>query len=66
MGNKENIMSKNMKSIQLAIIGYGPCGYPTAFLVTDLGIQVTLLDPEPNPVGVIFTEAASRRSRCYM
>ena len=41
-----------MKSTQLAIIGAGPGGYPAAFLATDLGIRVTLIDPEPNPGGV--------------
>jgi dihydrolipoamide dehydrogenase len=36
----------------LAIIGAGPAGYPAAFLAADLGIQVTLIDEEPNPGGV--------------
>jgi len=41
-----------MNSIQLAVIGGGPGGYPAAFLAADLGLQVTLIDPEPNPGGV--------------
>lgn len=42
----------NEKSTQLAVIGGGPGGYPAAFLAADLGLQVTLIDPEPNPGGV--------------
>ncbi|SRR5579875_3461846 len=42
-----------MKSTtRLAVVGGGPGGYPAAFLAADLGIQVTLIDPEPNPGGV--------------
>jgi dihydrolipoamide dehydrogenase len=37
---------------QLAIIGAGPGGYAAAFLAADLGLQVTLIDPEANPGGV--------------
>jgi dihydrolipoamide dehydrogenase len=37
---------------QLAIIGAGPGGYAAAFLAADLGLQVTLVDPEANPGGV--------------
>ncbi len=37
---------------QLAIIGAGPGGYPAAFRAADLGMDVTLIDPEPNPGGV--------------
>jgi dihydrolipoamide dehydrogenase len=40
------------KSTQLAIIGAGPGGYAAAFLAADLGLQVTLIDPEANPGGV--------------
>jgi dihydrolipoyl dehydrogenase len=45
-------MNEKMKSTQLAVIGGGPGGYPAAFLAADLGIQVTLIDPELNPGGV--------------
>ncbi|MGH7598742.1 MAG: dihydrolipoyl dehydrogenase [bacterium] len=46
-------MNSNQKtSTQLAVIGAGPGGYAAAFLAADLGMQVTLIDPEPNPGGV--------------
>ncbi|MGH9406658.1 MAG: dihydrolipoyl dehydrogenase [Terriglobia bacterium] len=37
---------------QLAVIGAGPGGYAAAFLAADLGLRVTLVDPEVNPGGV--------------
>ena len=37
---------------QLAVIGAGPGGYAAAFLAADLGMKVTLIDPEANPGGV--------------
>ena len=40
-------MSKN-----IAVIGAGPGGYAAAFYAADLGMQVTLIDPEANPGGV--------------
>lgn len=39
-------------STQVAVIGGGPGGYAAAFLAADLGLQVTLIDAEPNPGGV--------------
>src|SRR5271165_6576575 len=36
----------------IAIIGAGPGGYAAAFLAADLGMSVTLIDPEVNPGGV--------------
>jgi dihydrolipoamide dehydrogenase len=36
----------------VAVIGGGPGGYAAAFLAADLGLQVTLIDPEENPGGV--------------
>lgn len=36
----------------LVVIGAGPGGYAAAFLAADLGVSVTLIDPEPNPGGV--------------
>jgi dihydrolipoamide dehydrogenase len=36
----------------LVIIGGGPGGYPAAFHAADLGMEVTLVDLEPNPGGV--------------
>lgn len=45
-------MSDNKNSTDVAIIGAGPGGYPCAFLAADLGLKVTLIDPEENPGGV--------------
>ncbi|HJR60176.1 MAG TPA: dihydrolipoyl dehydrogenase [Vicinamibacterales bacterium] len=41
-----------MAATQLAVIGAGPGGYAAAFYGADLGMQVTLIDPSPNPGGV--------------
>ena len=38
--------------INLAVVGGGPGGYAAAFLAADLGMKVTLIDPEVNPGGV--------------
>ena len=45
-------MSTTTNSTQVAVIGAGPGGYPAAFLAADLGLQVTLVDPEARPGGV--------------
>jgi dihydrolipoamide dehydrogenase len=45
-------MANEVGSTQLAIIGGGPGGYAAAFLAADLGLEVTLIDVEPNPGGV--------------
>jgi dihydrolipoamide dehydrogenase len=37
---------------RIAVVGAGPGGYAAAFLAADLGMQVTLIDPEANPGGV--------------
>lgn len=37
---------------QLAVLGGGPGGYAAAFAAADLGLEVTLIDLEPNPGGV--------------
>jgi len=39
-------------NMHIAIIGGGPGGYAAAFLAADLGLKVTLIDPELNPGGV--------------
>jgi dihydrolipoamide dehydrogenase len=39
-------------NLHIAIIGAGPGGYAAAFLAADLGLKVTLIDPELNPGGV--------------
>jgi dihydrolipoamide dehydrogenase len=36
----------------IAVVGAGPGGYAAAFLAADLGMRVTLIDPEVNPGGV--------------
>src|SRR5262252_2765014 len=40
------------KSVNIAVVGGGPGGYAAAFLAADLGLKVTLIDPEVNPGGV--------------
>lgn len=40
------------KKTQVAIIGAGPGGYPAAFRAADLGLDVTIIDPEADPGGV--------------
>jgi dihydrolipoamide dehydrogenase len=40
------------QTTQLAVIGAGPGGYAAAFYAADLGMQVALIDPSPNPGGV--------------
>jgi dihydrolipoamide dehydrogenase len=44
-------MSENT-NLRVAVIGGGPGGYAAAFLAADLGMNVTLIDPELNPGGV--------------
>src|SRR5450432_3794994 len=41
-----------MANLNLAVVGAGPGGYAAAFLAADLGMTVTLIDPETNPGGV--------------
>ena len=41
-----------MHKTQLVVIGGGPGGYVAAFKAADLGLDVTLVDPEANPGGV--------------
>ena len=45
-------MSDTQSSLNIAVIGAGPGGYAAAFLAADLGMAVTLIDPEVNPGGV--------------
>jgi dihydrolipoamide dehydrogenase len=40
------------ETLPLVVIGAGPGGHAAAFLAADLGLQVTLIDEEPNPGGV--------------
>src|SRR5881397_2565857 len=39
-------------NMHIAVVGAGPGGYAAAFLAADLGMKVTLIDPELNPGGV--------------
>jgi dihydrolipoamide dehydrogenase len=39
-------------SADLVVIGGGPGGYAAAFYAADVGLNVTLVDREPNPGGV--------------
>src|SRR5436190_8703881 len=39
-------------NLKIAVVGGGPGGYAAAFLAADLGMNVTLIDPETNPGGV--------------
>src|SRR5579859_7651056 len=39
-------------NLHIAVVGGGPGGYAAAFLASDLGMRVTLIDPEANPGGV--------------
>jgi dihydrolipoamide dehydrogenase len=39
-------------TLSIAVVGAGPGGYAAAFLAADLGMKVTLVDPEANPGGV--------------
>ncbi len=39
-------------SVQLVVIGAGPGGYAAAYYAADCGLQVALVDTEPNPGGV--------------
>ena len=45
-------MSKAQNKAQIVVIGGGPGGYGAAFMAADLGMNVTLVDPETNPGGV--------------
>src|ERR1035437_254911 len=48
-GHRNMTKSSNLR---VAVIGGGPGGSAAAFLAADLGMQVTLIDPEANPGGV--------------
>lgn len=39
-------------NMHIAVVGGGPGGYAAAFLAADLGLKVSLIDPELNPGGV--------------
>ena len=41
-----------MSTSHVVVVGAGPGGYAAAFYAADLGMRVTLVDPEKNPGGV--------------
>ncbi len=41
-----------MEKKQLIVLGAGPGGYAAAFQASNLGLDVTLIDPKPDPGGV--------------
>jgi dihydrolipoamide dehydrogenase len=45
-------IQQGTNKLRIAVVGGGPGGYAAAFLAADLGMQVTLVDPEANPGGV--------------
>lgn len=50
---KRNIHVMAGKKIkEVVVLGAGPGGYAAAFRAADLGLKVTLIDPEANPGGV--------------
>lgn len=51
-GNRDDGKTPMTDAIRLAVVGAGPGGYPAAFRAAALGMDVTLIDPEPNPGGV--------------
>ena len=46
------VTPEGTKPLHIAVVGGGPGGYAAAFLAADLGLKVTLIDPEVNPGGV--------------
>ena len=49
LNNSPEATPEEAKKLRLAVVGGGPGGYAAAFLAADLGMQVTLIDPEANP-----------------
>jgi dihydrolipoamide dehydrogenase len=52
MNEPLNRTTDEPQKLRIAVVGGGPGGYAAAFLAADLGMQVTLIDPEANPGGV--------------
>jgi thioredoxin reductase len=51
-------------NLHIAVIGAGPGGYAAAFLAADLGMKVSLIDPEANPVAFASIVVAFLRKPC--
>jgi dihydrolipoamide dehydrogenase len=45
------VMGELTQDTELLVIGGGPGGYAAAFRAADLGMDVTIVDPEPSPGG---------------
>jgi len=52
LNSRANGYPEATQKLHIAVVGGGPGGYAAAFLAADLGMQVTLIDPEANPGGV--------------
>jgi dihydrolipoamide dehydrogenase len=52
MNDTASEISQENEKLRIAVVGAGPGGYAAAFLAADLGMHVTLVDPEVNPGGV--------------
>jgi dihydrolipoamide dehydrogenase len=50
------VMGEQTLTTQVAVIGGGPGGYAAAFRAADLGLDVTLIDAEPQLGGVCLLE----------
>src|SRR6266852_4418345 len=50
--SKTQFQMTDTPNSHIAVVGGGPGGYAAAFLAADLGMKVTLIDPETNPGGV--------------
>jgi dihydrolipoamide dehydrogenase len=52
LNQTSNESAAGNQNLHIAVVGAGPGGYAAAFLAADLGMKVTLIDPELNPGGV--------------
>src|SRR5438552_10617339 len=50
--NPRKFRMSETPNLNIAVVGGGPGCYAAAFLAADLGMTVTLIDPEANPGGV--------------
>ncbi len=45
------VMGDMVMKVDVVVIGSGPAGYSAAFRAAELGLDVTLVDPRPQPGG---------------
>jgi dihydrolipoyl dehydrogenase len=50
------VMGEQTLATQVAVIGGGPGGYAAAFRAADLGLDVTLIDAEPQLGGICLLQ----------